>query len=103
MLDSLQIGSVINLGEVFYPKRSHGICEVRLSEGKIVYEGKRFTVSELRRMAGRSGSGAIRDRHSLLQARTERSWATSGNTSFSRPSRGRTWVAWAIQTQASPC
>ena len=32
------------------PKRSHGVCEVRLSKGKSVYEGKRFTLSELRQM-----------------------------------------------------
>ena len=33
------------------PKRPHGICEVRLiSKGKTVYEGKRLTLSELRRM-----------------------------------------------------
>ena len=32
------------------PKRPHGICEVRLSKGKAVYEGKRLSLSELRQM-----------------------------------------------------
>src|SRR4051812_5728968 len=32
------------------PNRPHGICEVRLSKGRTVYEGKRLTLSEMRRM-----------------------------------------------------
>jgi hypothetical protein len=32
------------------PKKPHGICEVRLSKGRIIYEGKRFTLADLRRM-----------------------------------------------------
>src|SRR5258708_32531909 len=35
------------------PSRPHGICEVKLSKGRTVYEGKRLTLSEMRRM-GRS-------------------------------------------------
>jgi len=32
------------------PKKPHGICEVKLSKGRTIYEGKRFTLAELRRM-----------------------------------------------------
>jgi hypothetical protein len=31
------------------PGRPHGICEVKLSKGRTVYEGKRLTLSEMRR------------------------------------------------------
>ena len=36
------------------PKKQHGVCEVRLSKGKTVYEGKRMTLAEMRRL-GRRG------------------------------------------------
>jgi len=32
------------------PKKPHGICEVKLSKGRTIYEGKRFTLAEMRRM-----------------------------------------------------
>ncbi len=32
------------------PSRPHGICEVKLSKGKTVYEGKRLSLAEMRRM-----------------------------------------------------
>jgi len=32
------------------PSRPHGICEVKLSKGRTVYESKRLTLSEMRRM-----------------------------------------------------
>src|SRR5258708_17558054 len=32
------------------PGRPHGICEVKLSKGRTVYEGKRLSLSEMRRM-----------------------------------------------------
>ena len=32
------------------PSRPHGICEVKLSKGKTVYEGKRLSLPEMRRM-----------------------------------------------------
>jgi hypothetical protein len=32
------------------PKKPHGICEVKLRKGKIVYEGMRLSLAELRRM-----------------------------------------------------
>ena len=32
------------------PKKPHGICEVKMSKGRIVYEGRRFTLPELRGM-----------------------------------------------------
>ena len=32
------------------PSKPHGVCEVKLSKGKIVYEGKRLSLSEMRRM-----------------------------------------------------
>jgi len=32
------------------PGRPHGICEVKLSRGRTVYEGKRLTLAEMRRM-----------------------------------------------------
>jgi hypothetical protein len=32
------------------PKKPHGICEVRLSKGKTIYEGKHFTLADLRHM-----------------------------------------------------
>jgi hypothetical protein len=32
------------------PKKPHGICEVKLRKGKIVYEGLRLSLAELRRM-----------------------------------------------------
>jgi superfamily II DNA or RNA helicase len=32
------------------PSRPHGICEVKLSKGRTVYEGKRLTLSEMRHM-----------------------------------------------------
>lgn len=35
------------------PKKQHGVCEVKLSKGKTVYEGKHLTLAEMRRM-GRS-------------------------------------------------
>lgn len=36
------------------PKKQHGVCEVKLSKGKTVYEGKRLTLAEMRRL-GRRG------------------------------------------------
>ena len=35
------------------PKKPHGVCEVKLSNGKTIYEGRRFTLAELRRMGRR--------------------------------------------------
>jgi hypothetical protein len=35
------------------PKKAHGICEVKLRKGKIVYEGMRLSLAELRRMGRR--------------------------------------------------
>jgi hypothetical protein len=35
------------------PNQPHGICEVKLSKGRTVYEGKRLTLSEMRRMGRR--------------------------------------------------
>src|ERR1039458_691469 len=32
------------------PKKPHGICEVKLRKGRIVYEGKRLSLAEMRRM-----------------------------------------------------
>jgi len=32
------------------PKKPHGICEVKLSKDRTVYEGKRLTLAEMRRM-----------------------------------------------------
>ena len=32
------------------PKKPHGICEVKLRKGRIVYEGMRLSLAELRRM-----------------------------------------------------
>jgi len=32
------------------PKKPHGICEVKLSKGRTIYEGKRLTLVEMRRM-----------------------------------------------------
>jgi hypothetical protein len=36
------------------PKKPHGICEVKLRKGRIVYEGMRLSLAEMRRM-GRKG------------------------------------------------
>ena len=36
------------------PKQAHGVCEVRLRRGRIVYEGMQFSLAELRQL-GRSG------------------------------------------------
>ena len=33
-----------------HPSRPHGICEVKLSKAKTVYEGKRLSLAEMRRM-----------------------------------------------------
>ena len=35
------------------PKRLHGICEVKLRKGRIVYEGMRLSLTDLRRMGGK--------------------------------------------------
>jgi hypothetical protein len=35
------------------PSRPHGVCEVKLSKGKTVYEGKRSSLAEMRRMGRR--------------------------------------------------
>ncbi len=35
------------------PSRPHGVCEMKLSKGKAVYEGKRLTLAEMRRMGRR--------------------------------------------------
>ena len=35
------------------PSRPHGVCEVKLKNGKTVYEGKRLTLAEMRRMGRR--------------------------------------------------
>ncbi|MGD0445354.1 MAG: helicase-related protein [Edaphobacter sp.] len=35
------------------PKKPHGVCEVKLSKGRTIYEGKRFTLAEMRRMGRR--------------------------------------------------
>lgn len=32
------------------PGKPHGVCEVKLSRGKIIYEGKRFSLAEMRRL-----------------------------------------------------
>ena len=32
------------------PAKAHGICEVKLSKGKIIYEGKRLSLPEMRRL-----------------------------------------------------
>jgi len=32
------------------PKKPHGICEVKLSKGRTIYEGKHLTLAEMRRM-----------------------------------------------------
>jgi hypothetical protein len=32
------------------PSRPHGVCEVKLSKGKTVYEGKRLSLPEMRRL-----------------------------------------------------
>src|ERR1700758_3821945 len=37
------------------PGRPHGICEVKLSRGRTVYEGKRLTLAEMRRMGRKEG------------------------------------------------
>jgi hypothetical protein len=41
-------------GEGDDPKQPHGVCEVRLKKGRVVYEGQHFSLSELRAM-GRKG------------------------------------------------
>ena len=33
--------------------KPHGVCEVKLSKGKIIYEGKRFSLAEMRRLGRR--------------------------------------------------
>ena len=33
------------------PKKAHGVCEVRLRKGRIVYEGMRLSLADLRRMS----------------------------------------------------
>jgi hypothetical protein len=38
------------------PKKPHGICEVKLRKGKIVYEGLRLSLAELRRMGRKEWS-----------------------------------------------
>jgi hypothetical protein len=35
------------------PKKPHGICEVKLSKGRIVYEGKHLMLADMRRMGRR--------------------------------------------------
>jgi hypothetical protein len=35
------------------PKKQHGICEVKLSKGRTVYEGKHLTLAEMRRLGRR--------------------------------------------------
>jgi hypothetical protein len=35
------------------PKKAHGICEVKLSKGRTVYEGKHFKLADLRRLTRR--------------------------------------------------
>src|ERR1700735_4751698 len=35
------------------PSRPHGVCEVKLSKGRTVYEGKHLTLAEMRRMGRR--------------------------------------------------
>jgi len=35
------------------PKKAHGVCEVKLRKGRVVYEGMRLSLSDLRRMGRR--------------------------------------------------
>ena len=35
------------------PRKAHGVCEVKLRKGRIVYEGMRLSLSDLRRMSRR--------------------------------------------------
>ena len=72
------------------PKKPHGICEVKLRNGRILYEGMRLSLSELRRMGARGGVNvALRLRFSL-PARIRGSSATTGIMCTSRRNPGRT-------------
>ncbi len=35
------------------PRKAHGVCEVKLRKGRVVYEGMRLSLSDLRRMSRR--------------------------------------------------
>jgi len=35
------------------PRKAHGVCEVKLCKGRIIYEGMRLCLSDLRRMSRR--------------------------------------------------
>ena len=53
------------------PSRPHGICEVKLSKAKTVYEGKRLSLAEMRRMGRkewRKRYPAWRRKKTLLRA-----------------------------------
>ena len=84
------------------PKKPHGVCEVKLRKGRIVYEGMRLSLAELRRMGREEWRNRCPAQPFSLPARTRASSATSGSTSFSRRSPGRTWAASSIPTLARP-
>jgi hypothetical protein len=76
------------------PKKPHGICEVKLRKGRIVYEGH---APVARRVAAHGPQGVAQ---ALLSTRVfhyrqgqGQNWATTGSTSTSKPNPARTSAA----------
>jgi hypothetical protein len=75
------------------PSRPHGICEVKLSKGRTVYEGKRLTLPEMRRMGRKEWRKRFPGPTFFITAKTKASWATSGRLSISKQSPDQIWAA----------
>ena len=84
------------------PSRQHGICEVKLSKGKTVYEGKRLSLAEMRRMGRKEWRKRFPGPTFFITGKDKGNWVTSGNTSISRQSLVRTWAASSIRIPALP-
>jgi len=82
------------------PKKPHGICEVKLRKGRIVYEGMRLSLAELRRMGRKEWRRRCSGPAFFITGKDKGNWATSGSTPTSRRNPDRISAASSIPTPA---
>jgi hypothetical protein len=97
-LPSLRVFLIDNLRNGGDDNKSHVVKEVRLRQGRIVREGLRTTLSELRLRkdsptSRKAGSRSAGDHPYLLSDVRAPSWVTSGAMLTSYRTRARTWAA----------
>ena len=84
------------------PSRPHGVCEVKLRNGRTVYEGKRLTLADMRQM----GRGEWRKRFPgpvfFITGKDKGKLSDFWNHVVLKASPGRTWAGLSIRTPASP-